>query len=224
MPVVLRPRKKNLVGRQQFRIVPDRFRAISLFEEFSTADELEVAWSIANRTNDLSGDLYRVNRNDWLTGPGAGVVMAAFTLESFPSRFSTGNYGVYYAALDIETAIKETVFHRERILRESEHDPIEIAMRCYVGTIQKPLEDIRGAGYERLRDPSMDTYQVCQLFGQERRDDQSWGLLYQSARNPGGECIGVFRPPAVSAPQPRTYYRYCFNGERIETILTAHQL
>lgn len=222
------PRRRHLHGCRQVRIIPTRFPPIELFETLVSHDELEIAYAIESLTNDRVqaeiGDLHLVPKDEWVTGPGASVVMAAFTHVGRESRFSDGSYGVYYAARDEETAIAETVFHTERRLRDTDEPPIELDMRCHVGAIEAPLEDIRGPRYAHLRDPDIATWTTCQRFGAERRAAGAWGLLYRSARRAGGECVAAFRPRAVSLPVQGKRLRYCFNGARIDHVLTIDEV
>lgn len=155
---------------------------------------------------------------------GAAVRAAPFAALGQASRFSDGSYGILYAGLDKETAIAETVFHSERHYRATGEGPIEFDMQSYVGTIAKPLEDLRGGAFEHLHQPSLETWPVCQAYGRERRHAGAWGLLYPSARRTGGECIGVFRPSAVSIPTRDTLYRYCWNGETVHRVLTISEV
>src|SRR5690606_7450090 len=114
------------------------------------------------------------------------------------SRFSDGSYGVYYAARTLETAVRETAYHRARFMAATEEPPGEIDMRAYVGRPVKQLRDVRGARYESLHDP--DDYHASQAFARPLRDAGDWGLVYRSVRHAGGECIAAFRPQAVSIP------------------------
>lgn len=222
------PRRRNLAGASQYRILPSIFPPVDLFETLVPADELEVLYAIESMTNDRlqaeAGNLYRVPKEEWVTGPGASVVMAAFTHIGRVSRFSAGEYGVYYAARDVDTAIAETVFHSERRLRDTDEEPIELDMRCYVGTVVTALEDVRGRRFIHLQDPDLATWPVCQTFGSRRRDAGAFGLLYRSVRHEGGECIAGFRPRAVSLPVQGRHFRYHWNGERIDRVITVSQI
>lgn len=222
------PRRRHLQGRKQYRIIPSRFPPIPLFERLVDPDELEIAYAIESLTNDRIqtelGKLRLVPKEEWVTGPGATVVMAAFTHIGRRSRFSDGAYGVYYAGLDEDTAIAETVFHTERRLRDTDEPAIEIDMRCYVGIVEKPLEDIRGSAYRRLQSPDPATWPVCQSFARARREAGSWGLYYRSARHARGECIAALRPRAVSIPRQGRHYRYCWNGRAIDRVLTVSRV
>lgn len=222
------PPRRRLEGTRQYRIIPSRFPPIDLFERLVDPADLEVLYAIEALTNDRlraqAGDLHRLPREEWVTGPGATVVMAAFTHIQSPSRFSDGSYGIYYAALDEDTAIAETVFHRERFLRETREAPIELEMRCYIGTIARPMEDIRGPRFAPLQDPSLDSWPAAQAFGRTRRDAGADGLLYRSARRAAGECIAAFRPRAVTRPRQGPHYRYVWNGHVIEHVLTVSRV
>lgn len=219
------PRRRHLRNARQFRIIPTRFPPIRLFETLVSPEDLEIAYAIESLTNDRvqaeAGDLYLVPKAEWVTGSGASIVMAAFTHIGRANRFSDGRYGIYYAGLDEDTAIAETVFHTERRLRDTDEAPIELDMRSYVGSIEQPLEDIRGSRYAQFRDPDLTTWPKCQRFGKARREAGASGLLYRSARRQGGECVAAFRPRAVSIPMPGARFRYCWNGSRIDRVLTV---
>ncbi|MGH8193751.1 MAG: RES family NAD+ phosphorylase [Woeseiaceae bacterium] len=222
------PRRRNLAGTSQYRVIPSRFPPVLLFENLVSADELEMLYAIESLTNDRiqaeAGNLFLLRKNEWVTGPGASVVMAAFTHTGRASRFSDGRYGVYYAGRDVDTAVAETVFHTERRLRDTDEEAIELDMRCYIGTVETPLEDIRSPRFAHLRDPDLRTWPICQAFGATRRDTGAHGLLYRSVRHEGGECIAGFRPRAVSLPAQGQHFRYCWNGERIDRVLTVSKI
>lgn len=222
------PRRRNLTGTAQYRILPSVFPPVSLFETLVSADELEVLYAIESMTNDRlqaqAGNLHLVPKEEWVTGPGASIVMAAFTHIGRESRFSAGEYGVYYAGRDVDTAIAETVFHSERRLRDTDEEAIELDMRCYAGTVATALEDVRGRRFIHLQDPDLASWPVCQAFGRRRRDAGAFGLLYRSVRHDGGECIAGFRPRAVSLPMQGQHFRYRWNGERIDRVMTVSRI
>lgn len=203
-----------------FRIIPSKFPPHNFFERIVAPEHMEAAWYLESLTNDRlrdeTGDITLVPEKDRMSGPGASVVMAAFTHIGFPSRFSDGSYGVYYAAKSLETAVRETAFHRAKFLAATRESPGEIDMRAYVGRIRQPLEDIRGAQFKSLHDP--DDYSPSQDFGKSRRELGSWGFVYRSVRHDGGECLAAFRPGAVSAPTQGPALAYVWDGERIGRV------
>lgn len=206
-------------GWRAHRIVPSHFPPIQVFEAVVSQDEFEIAAQIESMTNDRlrdeTGDISLVPPAERVFGPGASPVMAAFTHIGQPSRFTDGSYGVYYAASSLETAIRETVFHRERFLAATSDPPMELTMRCYIGEVLRELLDIRGAGYEHLHEPDIDRYGISQQFAAGAKARGADGLLYRSVRHPAGECIAAFRPKTVSRPCQGQHLRYVWDGQRI---------
>ncbi len=216
-PLARKPRAVTLDWRRQYRIVASKFRPIDVFEQLVPVEDraaLEALDGLTNmRLRNEAGELRLVAPDDRVYGLGASVVMAAFTHIGRPSRFSDGSYGVYYAARDLETAIRETVYHRERFMRYTQEPGGELDMRTYVGQIKKPMLDIRGRAYRDLHAP--DDYRPSQQFAKPYRIAGAWGFVYRSVRHAGGQCIAALRPPAVSIPKQGIHLTYIWDGERI---------
>ena len=206
----------------QYRIIPSEYPPINFFEQLvdpELMDELYYLESLTNdRLRDEAGDISLVPAEDRITGPGASPVMAAFTHASpdCPSRFSDGSYGVYYASKTLETAIEETKYHRARFLAYTFEDAGEVSMRVYIGKVSKPMHDVRGDGYEHLHNP--DDWAPGHVFGQEMKTINSWGIVYRSVRDAGGECIAALRPPTVTVPRQGAHLSYVWDGVRISDV------
>lgn len=218
-----KPRRKNITNTRHYRIVPSRYPPIDLFESLVDPEELEILFEIESMTNDRLrdqvGEISLVPVADRITGPGASPVMAAFTHIGNSSRFSDGSYGIYYAGLSVNTAILETVFHRERFLADTNESACELEMRCYVGTVEIPLHDIRGKAYDVFKSTDLSTYPVCQSFSAHMKAKGSSGLYYKSVRDPSGECIAAFKPTAVSPVVQGKHYLYKWDGKKIANVL-----
>lgn len=162
-----------------------------------------------------------VPHQDRITGPTASIVMASFTHCSThcPTRFSNGEYGVYYAAKSMETAIKETVYHREQFLSFTKEPSCKVTMRVYKSQrILKPLVDLRHNEYKSL--VGSDDYTESQKIGSELKKLNVWGAVYPSRRHQGRECVGIFRPSAVPLPLTQTkHLDYVWNGQKITHIV-----
>jgi hypothetical protein len=214
----------TLGWQQSFRIIPSQFPPINFFENLVDPDLMEAAFFIESLTNDRLrheiGNIALVAPEDRVSGEGSSVIMAAFTHISMdrPSRFSDGSYGVYYASKTLDTAIRETVDHRERFLRYTNEPACELTLRVYKNKkISKPLKDIRSVEYLLLHDPI--NYTPAQQFGKTLKETKAWGIVYNSVRHPGGECIALLRPPAIPLPVLQTkHLRYLWNGEKIDKI------
>ena len=202
--------------RPSVRIVDGRYRPIELFEIAESNEELAAVWR-ALRASDPEqhagvGDLTLLPPERWVAGPGSSDVMTAFTHPSF-SRFSDERHGAYYAAVDIETAIDETVFHKARMLRASGAPSTEVDMSVLHADIRADLHDVRGPAYTNLRDPdpSPTGYDLTQRLAHSLRQRNSSGIVYASVRREGGECVAIFDPLVVSLPVRRVaslQYRY----------------
>lgn len=220
--------KEVWVDGPQYRIIPTKFPPINFFERFTPPELMDEAFEIESLTNerlqDEVGQLSHVATSDRVSGPGASVVMASFTHTGYASRFTDGSYGVYYAARDLETAIHETVYHRERFMSYTREPACEIDVRVYKGTVQKPLIDLRAQQYSHLMQPDSEQYHDAQLFAATLRAEQRNGLLYPSARNLGGECIAAFKPTTVSLPVQSKWLVYHWNGQHINKVFEKREM
>ncbi len=179
-------------------------------------EELEAAYELEALTNDRlrheAGDIALVPVDQRIVGPGTSVIMAAFTHIHVESRFSNGNYGVYYAARSVDTALMESRHRRYRFLSATAEPACEVTMRCYSCDVIGALEDVRGQS--TLHDSN--SWTASQVHGAESRGRGEWGIHYDSVRHPGGECVAVFKPKALEPPVVQCgHYRYVWNGEAI---------
>ena len=204
-----------------WRIVSSRFPPVGLFDAVADPDDLEKVYALESLTNprvrEQCGDIQLVPPDRRISGPGTTPIMSAFThINRQGSRFADGSYGVYYAAHEKETAIRETVFHRELFLRESHTPPTEMDMRCYVARVRGRVDDIRGKR-PTLHDP--DSYAASQAFARKRRDQGSNGIVFDSVRHHGGQAVAVFYPDLVSRCRQAEHLCYVWDGQRITDVL-----
>lgn len=209
-----------------YRLIPSHFPPITLFEHLLDAEELDLAYELESMTNTRlrqeAGDISLVPVGDRIVGPGSTPIMAAFTHIGFASRFTNGDFGVYYAARTLEVALAETIHHRQCFLSATSEPACKITMRCYVSAVKKPLEDIRSEAYDSLHHVS--DYTASQSFSAARRSHNSWGLWYRSVREPSGECVAVFKPSALSVATQGQHYQYHWNGKDIERVVELREL
>ncbi len=206
-----------------FRVIPSRFPPVQLFERVADPDDLDAVFAIEALTNerirDEVGALQLVAPEDRVTGAGAGYLMAAFThISPLGGRFTDGTYGAYYPAGDLPTAVDETVYHRERFLRATSEDPIEVDMRVLRARLEADLHDVRGLALTAPEIYHPEDYSASQSLGRRLRETRSWGIVYDSVRREGGECVAVFRPRALSRCQQTQHLAYVWDGSRISTV------
>ncbi|NRF68180.1 RES family NAD+ phosphorylase [Aquincola sp. S2] len=211
------------------RLIPSRFPPIGLFERVADPLDLEVVYAIEALTNPRLrqevGEISLVPPGERMSGPGSSAVMAAFThLNPMGSRFSDGSHGVYYAGRSLETAVREVSFHQARFLAATREPPIEIDMRCYKATVKQPLHDLRGlvSKLPAVYDP--DSYAASQAMGARLRALGSWGVAYDSVRDAGGECVGLFRPLALSPAVQGPHVALQWNGVQIGSWYVKSEL
>ncbi len=214
------------VSGKTYRLVASQFPPIALFEHLLDPEELELAYALEAMTNDRIrdevGDIALVARQDRMVGAGTSAIMAAFTHIGRANRFNDASFGAYYAACELHTAISETVYHRERFLSATAEPATQITLRCYIASVREPLHDIRSPDYRDLHHP--EDYGAAQRFARELRAADSWGLYYHSVRRRGGECVAVFRPPALTPAVQGKHYAYYWDGERIAHVAEMRQL
>jgi hypothetical protein len=212
-----------------WRIIPSRFPPIQLFERVTEPDDIEAIFELESLTNprlrDEVGEISLVPPEDRISGPGTSIIMAAFThLHPDGSRFTDGTYGVFYAANDLETAIAETRYHRERFMLATAQTHMELDMRVYVIDLAGNLPDLRGrkAAYPLVY--HNDNYAAAQHLAKSLRKDGSNGVAYDSVRRDGGECVAVFRPPLLSNARQERHLCYVWDGARITTVYEKREL
>lgn len=208
-----------------WRLVSSRFPPAGLFDRVSEPDDLEAVFYIEGLTNDRlrdeAGELALVPPQERIAGPGTTPIMAAFTHRNpAGSRFTDGAYGVYYAAHALDTAIAETRFHRARFLAMTDEPPIEIDMRACGADIDAELHDVRGAQQAMpeiyAREPSR--YAPAQAFAARLRAAGSNGVVHDSVRDPGGQCVAIFRPRVLSPVTQGPHFCYVWDGAAITDV------
>lgn len=219
---------RRVAWRPAYRIVPSRFPPVGVWDRIARPEDFDALAELEGLTNprirEELGVLARVPRKRWVAGPGTTPIMAAFThLNPEGSRFSDGEFGVIYLSAAVETAIRETVFHRERFLARTREPPLQVQMRCYVTAIDRRLHDLRGA-YPALHSP--DDYAPSQRAGRELRAAESDGVAYDSVRHRNGQCAAVFWPDCVAPFRQSRHYAYDWDGRSIRSVteMTAVRL
>ena len=211
------------------RVIASEYAGENLFDRLTTGiaysrldEEVRALREIADLTNSHAlheaGRIEMVRPEDRIFGPGSALIMASFAFPARASRFSDGSSGgTFYAALTLETAVAETRFHEERALRGS--GPCVTEKTVIHADLDGVLVDIR-AGNARpagVYDP--DDYRSGQLFGGLVRQLGGYGIVYDSVRHTGGECVGIFRPPVLSNARAARTLSYHWDGRRIVEVI-----
>lgn len=205
------------------RIIPSRFPPIDLFERVAEPADLDSVHAIEALTDsqvrDETGDMPLVTSDDRVRGPGSTWIMAPFTHVYGPGgRYNTREFGAFYAAKSLDTAVAETRYHRERFLRATREPPMEIGMRVLHANLAARLHDVRDAGESYPELYRSTDYSAPQILARHLREGGSHGVVYDSVRHEGGQCVAVFRPRALSNCRQAEHLGYQWDGNAIASV------
>lgn len=209
-----------------YRLIPSQFPPIHLFEDVASADEFEALFAVQMLTNpriqEEIGLLERVPADQRLYAvPGCGYVMAAFThINPDGSRFSNGDYGVYYAADSISTAIAETVYHKELFLSYTNEPAQHLDMRSLIADFTADLFDLTTFDKHAEALYSLKDYKEPQILGALVKEQQEDGIVYHSVRA-SGINYALFKPNTIHICQQGAHYSYVWDGNKIVSVF-AH--
>lgn len=208
------------------RLIASRFPTVGLFDDIAEPEDLEAIFAIEALTNPRLRQqldaLSLIPPAERVSGPGASLIMAAFThLNPEGSRFSDGSYGVYYAADSLQTAIAEVSHHRAIFLARTAEPEIDVDLRWIKAELRHSVHDIRAATvgtdlkvkFGDVYHP--DHYAAAQSLGRELRAAASAAIVYDSVRDEGGQCVGVLRPRALCRARPAGHLSLHWDGHRI---------
>ena len=131
---------------------------------------------------------------------------------------------MFYAANDVDTAIRETTYHRERVMRATNQDRMDLDMRCYAVDLTAELHDLRGRRDEFPLVYRKENYAAGRLLAATLRNDKSNGIAYDSVRRPEGACAAIFRPRVLSNCRQERHLCYLWDGARIAAVYEKREL
>jgi hypothetical protein len=222
------PEVRRVQWRRATRIIRSIYPPIDLFDDIADPADWELIASGEAKTNprvrDAVGAIALVPPARRVSGPGASWVMAPFTHVSpeRPTRFSAGEYGVYYCGSAFEVALAETVHHFELFMHSTKEPASSADFRELVGTASLKAHDIRDApAFADCLHPT--DYGAAQALGKRLRAAGSDGIVYPSVRYPAGQALAVFWPDRVGVPKQARHLCYRWNGTRCDAYLVYGQ-
>jgi hypothetical protein len=212
--------------RKAYRIIPSRYPPVGPWDRIADPKDFEALSELEGLTNPRIraelGALALIPPQRRVSGPGTTPIMAAFMhLNPEGSRFSDGSFGVFYAAHELDTAIRETVYHRERFMQRTQEPAMALQMRCYVTAVNRRLHDLRG-GFPAQHNP--DNYLASQKLAGTLRERGSDGIAYDSVRRAGGQCAALFWPDCVAPCTQGPHYAYQWDGQRIAHVTELREV
>lgn len=203
--------------RDTHRLIPSIYPPTGILDLIASPQDFEAVAELEGWTNDrISAELGVLNiipAQEWVLGrANATAIMAAYCHPNEEGgRFTSSSRDAWYAALSIETAIKETVFHRTKEIAESGILETKVQMREYLADFDTEFHDVRASPeFEACYDP--ESYAAGQQLGAALLESGSNGLWYRSVRDPKGECIVCFRPVLVINVRTGAHFEYRWEG------------
>ena len=210
----------RIAWRPSYRLVPSRFPPVGLFDRVASPEDLEFVLAAEGLTNDRLrdevGEISLVAPAERVSGPGTTPIMAAFThINREGSRFADGTFGAYYAGRELETSVAESAHHRAVFLASTREAPGEVDMRVYLADIRGDFVDVRGHARRKPDIMHPDDYAASQAFARARRAEGANGIVYDSVRHPGGQCLAVFRPKLIAPCKQGPHVCFVWDGSAI---------
>lgn len=150
--------------------------------------------------------------------PNFRIINAAFTYaRPEGSRFNDGERGAWYCAFDMATALAEITFHKTVEYQEIERFDDSVTYQSLMADFSCALHDLRGvAEFASCLDPA--SYIDSQRLGARLLAAGSLGVIFPSARRPGGTNLACFRPALVGNVHKGAAYRLTWAGTPVPQI------
>lgn len=199
------PKLTRLCRDDTHRLVPARYGEESVLGRLAEDDaDLQALFDLEGATNGrLLGEANRlpgISVHELLFGvSNAHIINAAFThARPGGGRFNSPARGAWYAAFELETAQAESVFHKREELAEIGWRDAEVfTFTDYFADFRAGFHDLRGdPHYADCLSPA--SYSTSQALAAELLAAGSAGVVYESARLTGGDCLACFRPALVT--------------------------
>jgi hypothetical protein len=153
--------------------------------------------------------------------PHAVFINAAFA-NSKPlglNRFNGPGRGAWYAALSVETSLKEVMFHMTQFLAHTGVFEGAVDYAELFASLAGEFADLRGNPEHASLDPDKDIgYPAGNALAEAIRARGHNGLIYPSARHEGGTCFAVLFPHAVQSVAQGDVWRLVWSGKQTPTI------
>ena len=157
-----------------------------------------------------------VDRQEFVFGvPYAAFVNAAFAYAKprEPNRFNAAR-GAWYAALKVETAMREVAFHLADFLAKSGELRGVVEYTELFASMAGEFVDLRPTPSHVCLDPDPAIgYPVGNAIADAARARGLNGIVYPSVRHAGGTCLVALWPHAVQSVAPGALYRFEWAGE-----------
>jgi hypothetical protein len=100
-------------------------------------------------------------------------------------------------------------------MRATSQRAMELDMRVLEADVDARLHDLRGrsTSLPEIHDPA--DYTASQALGTRLRRSGSDGLVWDSVREAGGQCMAVFRPTRIRNCRSTRHVTFVWDGQRV---------
>lgn len=153
--------------------------------------------------------------------PHAHFINASFAYAKprQPNRFNGADRGAWYAALHVETCLREVAYHLTRALDDAGDFNATVEYAEMFCSLAGEFLDLRQASDHPSLDPDESrSYPVGNALAERARAAGLNGIIYPSVRHAGGTCIVAIRPAAVQSVRQGAVYRMVWRGDPAPAI------
>ena len=137
----------------------------------------------------------------------------AYARPQQPNRFNGADRGAWYAALAVETCLREVGFHLTRALADAGAFNAVVEYAEMFCSLAGDFVDLRlRPGHAALGPDPATAYPVGNRLADGARVEGLNGIIYPSVRHAGGTCIAALRPAAVQSVRQGAVYRMSWRG------------
>jgi RES domain-containing protein len=147
--------------------------------------------------------------------PHAQFINASFAYAKprQPNRFNGAHRGAWYAALTVETCLREVGFHLTNALADAGDFNAVVEYAEMFCSLAGDFLDLRQQpGHPALGADISAAYPAGNALAERARAEGLNGIIYPSVRHQGGTCLVALRPAAVQSVRQGAVYRMVWRG------------
>ncbi|HYE46202.1 MAG TPA: RES family NAD+ phosphorylase [Caulobacter sp.] len=194
---------------------------LKLVEPADLAAIAEIEGATSNRLVAQDRGTGAVNPEEFVYGvPHAAFINASFSYAKpmEMNRFNGPDRGAWYAALEVETCLREVVFHMtEAIGRTGRYEAV-IDYAEMFSSMSGVFLDLRAQGHDCLHPDPAIGYPAGNALAKNARAAGLNGIIYPSVRHEGGVCFAALWPHVVQSVAQGEIYRITWSGTPIPTV------
>jgi hypothetical protein len=205
-----------------WKIIPTSYPRKDLFERIADVKDRRILHDIEEERNARlrleRKEIHPLREGDEFPSDSSIYLRKAFCEPSRPSRFCDGTYPVCYSAENRATAIEESKHSRSVFLKSTRESPSTFPMRAYFLDISGSFHDLRAQKASRPDVYDPDSYAASSILGTHLWKARSSGIIYDSVRDPGGQCLASFSPAVILNYQLGDVFLYVWDGTKFKVF------